>query len=69
VPAEGEKALMPLQPGKNNIGANIRELTNHGSRPRSHKQIVAIALHAAEDKPKKNKPMHRQIAEQMGKGY
>lgn len=35
---------MPL--GRN-VGANIRELTEHGSRPRSHKQIVAIALHAA----------------------
>ncbi len=38
---------MPLLKGKQNIAANIRELTEHGSRPRSHKQIVAIALHAA----------------------
>jgi hypothetical protein len=64
---------MPLLPGKKNIGANIRELTDNGSRPRSRKQILAIALHTADPgaKPKK-KPMHRQIAEQMeraGGGY
>ena len=41
---------MPLQPGssKKVISANIDELTHHGSRPRSHKQIVAIALHNAD---------------------
>lgn len=38
---------MPLLRGKTNVGANIKELTEHGSRPRSHEQIVAIALHAA----------------------
>ncbi len=38
---------MPLLPGKKNIGTNIKELTEHGSRPRSHKQIVAIALSEA----------------------
>jgi hypothetical protein len=38
---------MPLKPGKKNIGANIKELEEHGSRPRSHKQIVAIALNEA----------------------
>ncbi len=38
---------MPLKSGAANVGANIRELTEHGSRPRSHQQIVAIALHAA----------------------
>lgn len=35
---------MPLLPGKNNIGHNISELEQHGSLPRPHKQIVAIAL-------------------------
>ena len=35
---------MPLG---SNISENIRELVHHGSRPRSHKQIVAIALNAA----------------------
>ncbi len=38
---------MPLKPGKENIGANIKELEQHGTRPRSHKQIVAIALAVA----------------------
>lgn len=38
---------MPLLKGKSNIGRNIRELEQHGSRPRSHKQILAIALHTA----------------------
>ncbi len=38
---------MPLLPGKQNIGRNIRELTEHGSRPRSKAQILAIALHTA----------------------
>lgn len=41
---------VPLLSGKQNIGANISELTHHGSRPRSHKQIVAIAMHVAEKK-------------------
>jgi hypothetical protein len=37
---------MPLQPGNSPaaISSNISELTHHGSRPRSHAQIVAIAL-------------------------
>lgn len=35
---------MPLLPGKSAIGANIKELEEHGSRPRSKKQILAIAL-------------------------
>jgi len=37
---------MPLKPGKSReaISSNISELEHHGSRPRSHKQIVAIAL-------------------------
>lgn len=42
---------MPLLPGKENIGRNISELTHHGSRPRSHAQIVAIALHEADQHP------------------
>jgi hypothetical protein len=33
-----------MKPGKDNIGANIKELQEHGTRPRSQKQIVAIAL-------------------------
>lgn len=49
---------MPLMPGqtRNAISANIRELTNHGTRQRSHGQIVAIALSnarkTADQKPK-----------------
>lgn len=51
---------MPLLPGKKNIGRNIRELEQHGSRPRSHEQIVAIALHTAYgDKKSKKTRMHR----------
>lgn len=53
---------MPLKKGAKNVGANIKELQEHGSRPRSKKQIVAIALHAAgvpkkkdDDKKKKKK--------------
>lgn len=38
---------MPLLPGKSNIGKNIKELEEHGTRPRSHKQILAIALSVA----------------------
>lgn len=38
---------MPLLKGKSNIGRNIKELETNGSRPRSHKQIVAIALNEA----------------------
>ena len=51
---------MPLRKGKGNIGWNIRELTENGSRPRSHKQIVAIALHAA------GVPTKRSLKELMG---
>jgi len=44
------------------ISSNIKELTNHGSMPRSHNQIIAIALANAKKKnlfsgkikPKKN---------------
>jgi len=37
---------MPLESGSSQkvISHNISELTHHGSRPRSHEQIVAIAL-------------------------
>ncbi len=43
---------MPLLPGKQNIGRNIRELQQNGSRPRSRAQILAIALHTAGVKKK-----------------
>lgn len=41
---------MPLVPGNSRaaISENISELTHHGSRPRSHAQIVAIALSNAD---------------------
>jgi len=44
---------VPLKPGKDpkTVSANISELTHHGSRPRSHKQIVAIALENARRHP------------------
>lgn len=39
---------MPLKGGgAKNIGSNIKELEQHGTQPRSHKQIVAIALDVA----------------------
>ena len=38
---------MPLLTGKANIGRNITELEQHGTRPRSHQQILAIALSTA----------------------
>jgi len=43
---------MPLKSGKSKatISANIRELTHHGTRKRSHKQIVAIALAKARER-------------------
>ena len=46
---------MPLVPGasRSAISANIHELTHHGSRPRSHAQIVAIALSNADRHPHK----------------
>lgn len=50
---------MPLLRGKKNIGRNIKELEEHGSRPRPHKQIVAIALHEAYDKNKKGSKLKR----------
>jgi len=50
---------MPLKKGKKNIGANIKELEEHGSRPRSRKQILAIALSAAGVAKKKKKKTAR----------
>lgn len=44
---------MPLLKGRKNIGKNIEELEEHGTRKRSKKQIVAIALHVAKVKKKK----------------
>jgi len=44
---------MPLLGGKKNIGRNIKELEQHGTRPRSHEQILAIALSVAKVKKKK----------------
>lgn len=38
---------MPLKSGPSSIGPNIRELMEHGTRPRSKKQIVALALSKA----------------------
>jgi len=46
---------MPLKKGKKNIGSNIKELEEHGTRKRSKKQIIAIALHTANVKKKKKK--------------
>lgn len=46
---------MPLLPGKKNIGNNIEELKYHGKKPRSHDQIVAIALSNARKHPSKSK--------------
>lgn len=47
---------MPLQSGSGQkvISDNIHELTHHGSRPRSHDQIVAIALSNADRHPRAN---------------
>lgn len=47
---------MPLKKGKSQaaISANISELTHHGSRPRSHSQIVATALSQAKKLPKRS---------------
>ena len=49
---------MPLQPGNSRatISANISELTHHGSKPRAHKQIVAIALSNARKTGRKKAP-------------
>lgn len=63
---------MPLQKAatKEAVSHNISELTHHGSRPRSHKQIVAIALHTADESKKHSSskkrgapPSHEELAE------
>jgi hypothetical protein len=51
---------MPLLKGKSNVGANIRELTEHGTIDRPRRQIIAIALHAA-GVPKKRRTL-KQLA-------
>lgn len=53
---------MPLAPGsdRDTISRNISELTHHGSQPRSHDQIVAIALSNADRHP------HRAAGGKMG---
>jgi len=40
---------MPLPPGQD-ISKSIHELVHHGSKKRSHKQIVAIAEHVKHQK-------------------
>jgi hypothetical protein len=37
------------------VSANMHELTHHGTRPRSQKQKVAIALNAARGNKKRKK--------------
>jgi len=46
---------MPLLPGKKNVGRNIKELEEHGTKERSRAQILAIALHEARKKKAKEK--------------
>lgn len=50
---------MPLLSGKKNIGRNIKELEEHGSRPRSRKQILAIALSKAGEATKPGAKLKR----------
>ena len=47
---------MPL---KGSVSDRIRELVHHGSRSRSHKQIVAIALNSARRDKRKGKRKRR----------
>ncbi len=52
---------MPLQKARGRskkavnkaVSANVHELTHHGTKKRSHKQIVAIAISAAKKGNKK----------------
>lgn len=46
---------MPLKSGKSQktISANIKELENNGSKPRTHRQIIAIAESVAHKSGKK----------------
>lgn len=46
---------MPLKTGKKNVGYNIKELTNNGTKKRSRKQIIAIAESAARKGKSKGK--------------
>jgi hypothetical protein len=54
---------VPLIGGADNIGRNITELKEHGSRPRPFKQRLAIALSVARksgaDIPKPKGILHR----------
>ncbi len=56
---------MPLASGSDQatISRNISELTHHGSIPRSHRQIVAIALSNADRHP------HKAFGGGMGMGH
>jgi hypothetical protein len=48
---------MPL---RGSVSDRIHELVHHGSRPRSHKQIVAIALNSARrDKRRRHRRKRR----------
>jgi hypothetical protein len=47
---------MPL---RGSVGDRIRELTHHGSRPRSRKQIIAIALNSKRRDQRKGKRSRR----------
>lgn len=52
---------MPLKKGssRETISSNISELTHHGSRKRSRKQIVAIALSEARKSKRKGRRSKR----------
>jgi hypothetical protein len=52
VVAHQEDGNMPLKSGRSQktISSNISELTHHGTRKRSHKQIIAIALAKARER-------------------
>jgi hypothetical protein len=41
------------------VSANIRELYHHGRRPRSRKQIIAIAMSAARRGKRKGRRKHK----------
>lgn len=62
---------MPLLKGKANIGRNIEELSREATRPRSNKQAVAIALHAALDSNKSSKggKLKKALMNSGKKGY
>lgn len=56
---------MPLYPGKKNIGRNIKELQTNGTRPRSHSQILAIALNEANQQRKPGNKIKKAIMSSM----